>query len=240
MSKKVSIQFHAPLQVAYFIERPNRFVIRCRLESDGKVVAAHLPDPGRLKEILIPGRKLWLHPADSPGRKTKWSAKLSETPEGNSLISLDSTLPNDLIGKALGHQAMEEFSDWSLVRPEYTVGDSRFDFLLSDKDGNRLVLEVKSVTLAQDRVGLFPDAITKRGRRHVSELIDIGRKTGWKGAILFVAQRSDIDIIRAAPHIDPDFAKELAKAKKAGVFIFGRRCHITLDGISLGGRVPVR
>lgn len=239
MTNKISIEFDVSLQVAYFVERPNRFVIRCILDTNGEMVDAHLPDPGRLREILIPGRKVWLRPVNSPGRKTKWSAQLSETPEGNSLISLDSTLPNDLIYKALDRKAMEEFLDWSLVSREHTVGNSRFDFLLSNDDGDKLVLEVKSVTLAQDRIGFFPDAITARGRRHVRELINISKRSGWKGAILFVAQRSDVDVIRAAKHIDPKFARELANANNAGVYIFGRRCDVTPKAISLGGSVPV-
>ena len=43
---------------AEFVERQNRFLIRAKLK--GNVVDSHLQDPGRLKELLIPGARLLL------------------------------------------------------------------------------------------------------------------------------------------------------------------------------------
>ena len=45
---------------------------------------------------------------------------------------------------------------------ESTFGESRFDLLLEDEHGRRYV-EVKSVTLVESGVGLFPDSPTVRG-----------------------------------------------------------------------------
>lgn len=38
-----------------YIDRPNRFTMV--VDVDGEKKLAHLRDPGRLKELLIPGRK---------------------------------------------------------------------------------------------------------------------------------------------------------------------------------------
>ena len=60
-----------PLISATFIERPNRFITLIRLNEE--VHSSHLPDPGRLKELLIPGAKLLVRPVKSAKRKTKMS-----------------------------------------------------------------------------------------------------------------------------------------------------------------------
>lgn len=236
---KPSTPIVGPLTKARFLRRPNRFLLQVRLEDTGVVVEAHMADPGRLRELLIPGRRLWLRPASKPERKTRWTAVLVESPDGSGLVSLDSTLPNRLIAEALRKNAISELRDWSLVRPEMKMGRSRFDFLLSRGESEKLVLEVKSVTLVEDGVALFPDAVTERGARHVRELAEIGAQTGWEAAVLFVLQRPDGGEIRAARSIDPKFSDALAEAGRAGVKILGRRCVVLKDRVELGGAVPV-
>ncbi len=203
-----------------------------------------MADPGRLRELLLPEKKLWLRPASNPERKTRWTAVLVESPDGRELVSLDSTLPNRLIRNALAEGVMEEFDDWELVRAEFPMGRSRFDFLLSSADRKgpdvrQMVVEVKSVTLVEDGIGLFPDAVTERGARHVRELTEIVARPEWEAAVLFVLQRSDAREIRAARSIDSKFADALSGAIQAGVRVLGRRCKVSTDGIELGDPVGV-
>ena len=257
-----------PLRPARFVERPNRFVVRCRLESAGPegntpghategvdpsgpeysegsihssagdVVEAHIPDRGRLEAVLVPGRRLWLRPSADPTRRTAWSALLAENPSGTGLLSLDPTLPNRLIAQALRAGALDEVEGWTLERAEWSRGPSRFDFLLTN-EGRRLVLEVKSVGLVEDGVAYFPDGVTARGTRHLRELAEIAGEDGWEAAVLFVVQRDDARLVRPAVHIDPGFADALADAARAGVRILGRRCHVGLEGVTLAEPVPV-
>lgn len=239
-----------------FVERPNRFLLRCapvygavaggtavgaRLvaESSPSVVEAHMADPGRLRELLVPGRRVWLRPADGAGRRrTRWTAVLVERPDGAGVVSLDSTLPNRLIHRALLAGALDELAGWTLNRAEARVGRSRFDFVLGKPDGRRLALEVKSVTLVEDGIGMFPDAVTARGARHVRELAELAQRDGWEAAVLFVLQRPDATRIVAAADIDPEFAQALADAERVGVRVLGRRCHVSLEGVTLGDPVP--
>jgi sugar fermentation stimulation protein A len=197
-----------------------------------------MADPGRLRELLIPEKRLWLRPASKPERKTRWTAVLVESPDGSGLVSLDSTLPNRLIAEALREKAISEFREWDLVRAEVKMGRSRFDFLLSRGESEKLMLEVKSVTLVEDGVALFPDAVTERGARHVRELGEIAGWPGWEAAVLFVLQRPDAGEIRAARSIDPKFSDALAEAGRAGVRILGRRCKVLEDRVELGAAVP--
>lgn len=301
----VHVPLPGPLREAHFVERPNRFLLRCELrpqtapghpslpgawtppspgsprspgragdrdrwtangpEVGGELVAVHMADPGRLEELLVPGRRVWIRYAASPTRKTDWSAVLVETPDGAGLVSVDTTLPNRLIHRALEAGALDELDGWTLERAEFPLGSSRIDFLLSRPisggDGTRerapshprpgtggasnrkLALEVKSVTLVEDGVALFPDAVTARGARHVRELTDVAGRIDreqctWEAAILFVLQRNDAHRIEAARFIDPDFADALERAKSAGVRVLGRRCRVTMDRLELGPPVP--
>lgn len=257
-ASRIHVPFPAPLLPARFVTRPNRFLLMCTLDDadrgacpaaaapgaapspvtrSAEPVAVHLADPGRLKELLLPGRRVWLRPAASPTRKTDWSAVLVESPDGTGLVSVDTSMPNRLIHRALAAGALEEFGGWSLERAEWAHRRSRIDFLLT-RGTRKLALEIKSVTLVEDGVARFPDAITARGARHVRELTELAQHPDWEAAILFVLQRDDAHRIEAAHTIDPTFATALADAKTAGVRILGRRCQVTLTHLHLGPPVP--
>lgn len=242
---RVEVPLPGPLVAARFRARPNRFVVHAEL-ADKTLAVAHLADPGRLRELLVPGRRIWLRRAPSPTRKTSWSAVLVETPDHEGLVSLDTTLPNRLVLEALRRRGLAELDGWRLDRPELSVEGSRFDFLLRKgrqrADANtptRLLLEVKSVTLVEEGVGLFPDAVTARGTRHVRKLTRLQGQGDWETALLFVVQRQDATRLRAAKDIDPAFAEALAEARRAGVRVWGRRCKVSLRGVRLGPAIPM-
>jgi len=75
-----------------------------------------------------------------------------------------------------------------------------------------MVLEVKSCTLFNNSLAMFPDAVTSRGKRHVEELIHLTNDTRI-GCILFLVYAPDTEFFLPEFHIDPDFASELYKAK---------------------------
>jgi sugar fermentation stimulation protein A len=230
-----------------FLERPNRFLCRVLLagppgEPMGDPVEAHLPDPGRLSELLVTGRRCLVAPATGEGRRTRWTLKLVRTPENDGWVSLDTTVPNRLLERAFreaeaeGRDALVELPGWRLDRAEVTIGASRFDFLLrhveDDPGGPGMILEAKSVTLVDGGRALFPDAVTVRGTRHVREMAELARR-GTPGTVIFVVQREDVEAIEAAWEIDPDFAETLAAARAAGVRVLGRRCRVTPEEIRL-------
>ena len=240
--RSISLPMPGPLHEARFLERPNRFIVHALL-GNGRRVVAHLADPGKLRELLVPGRRLQLRRATEPSRKTQWSAALVEAPDSSTWVSIDTGLPNRLIGRALEMGALEELAAWDLERGEYTVGDSRFDFLLRRRRGGRgprrMLLEVKSVSLVEGGIGLFPDAVTARGTRHVRELAALRRSGDWAAAVLFVLQRPDAARIMPFAARDPGFAQALAEARRAGVRLLGRRCSIDLESVTLGPPIPV-
>ena len=182
-----------------------------------------------------------LRPAAAPGRKTDWTAVLVESPGGRGWVSIDTTLPNRLVERALREGALPELAGWELEAPEVSIGPSRFDFLLEKADRSRqLVLEVKSVTLVKEELGLFPDAVTARGARHVRELAEIAGSGDRAAAVLFLVQRDDAEGVMAAPSIDPDFAAALESARREGVRVLARRCRVDAERVRLDEPIPVR
>ncbi len=225
-----------PLQTGRFLERPNRFLTI--VDLDGERVEAHLPDPGRLEELLVPGRRVWLRPAAGAHRRTRYTLTLVEAPGSGELISVVTAYPNEMVAEALEAGRIAELSDWNVVAREWRRGRSRFDFLLEDAGDGRMLLEVKSVTLVDGDRGLFPDAVTARGARHVRELAE-AVDDGLEAAVLFVVQRSDARSVTAARAIDPKFADALEAAATVGVRTLGYRCAISTSEARLTEPVPV-
>jgi len=84
------MKINHPFLEARFIDRPNRFLTR--VEYNGTIVESHLPDPGRLKELLKPGARILIKKEIGAHRKTRFSTQAVYN--GNILISLNTLLPN--------------------------------------------------------------------------------------------------------------------------------------------------
>ncbi len=224
-----------PLVPGRFVRRDNRF--RATVVVDGEPTWAHVPNSGRLEELFTPGRPLWLAPAAGPGRKTAYDLKL--VAYGGGLVSVDARLPNPLLEEGLRarHKPLGDLLDWPRVEREVGRGDSRLDFCLSGPGGVQWI-ETKSVTLVEERVALFPDAPTARGRKHLLELID-AVQSGERAAVLLVVQRPDAG--RFAPHdgADPAFGAVLRRAARAGVAVRAYVCRVTRQEIELADEIPV-
>jgi len=225
----------AKLIPATFIKRDNRFRVTVRVE--GHLVWAHLPNSGRLKELLVPGRRVLLAPVQAPGRLTAYDLLMVDL--DGTLVSIDARLPNRLLYETLQAGRIAEFAGYAQVRREVAYGQSRLDLVLEGgPDGGRCFIEVKSVTLVKEGVALFPDAPTQRGRRHLSELAR-ARAEGHRAAVVFVVQRDDA--VRFSPHdeADPAFSQALREAAQAGVEVYAYKCRVREEEVALDAPLPV-
>lgn len=207
--------------------------------TDGRAgrwrVRAHCPNPGRLTEFLEAGTPFLLRrvgAAGGPsagGRKTAFDVVAAR--HRGTWVVLDTRLANDLVAEALDEGRLDEaFPGLRDVRREPSHGDGRLDFELATDDGPVLV-EVKSVTLldeADGETGLFPDAPTARGTRHLGDLAKAAR-AGRNAAVVFVAMRGDVRRIRPHRARDPAFAKALVGAERAGVEVLGYGTAFAVD-----------
>ncbi len=217
-----------------FLTRSNRFRVEVRVGQ--QQAAAHLANPGRLRELLIPNRTVWLKPADRPHRQTDYDLALIE--HGEILVSLNAHLPNALLAQALRGGHLPWVDRGAVVRAEAHLGTSRLDFLVRSQDNRQLWIEAKSVTLVEGHLAKFPDAPTRRGTRHVHELTSAVRQ-GDQALIIFVVQRSDAECFTPNDRTDPDFGDALRAAAGAGVQVRAIRCRVTPNRISLARTIPV-
>jgi sugar fermentation stimulation protein A len=215
-----------------FVNRDNRF--RVTVNVSGRPVWAHLPNSGRLSDLLIPDIRVWLAPASAPYRKTDFDLKLVELDTG--LVSVDARLPNPLFAEALAAGQLPMFT-YRDIRPEVPYAHSRLDFRLQGPNEVCWV-ETKSVTLVTQATALFPDVPTERGSRHLSALQQL-RRTGDRAAVVFIIQRGDAGAFSPHGEIDPVFTAHLREAFLNGVEVYAFVCEVTLTQIAISREVPV-
>ncbi len=214
--------------------RENRFVVSAR-DREGRMVRLHLANSGRLRELIVPGRELWYQPVDVSGGQKTAGKLLLVREEGGGLVCIDATLPNRVVEEALRRGELEPFSAYPAVRREYAVGRSRFDFFLSGPAGECL-LEVKSVTLVERGVAMFPDAPTERGLKHLEELGTL-QGGSLQTAVLFLIQRADAGSFTPNDRTQPEFRRKLREIRERGTWILAYDCDVTEREIRL--RQPV-
>ena len=197
-----------------------------------------MADPGRLEELLYPGAEVYIARSNSKqkGRRTCFDLRLVRA--GQVLVSVDSRVPNELVGKLLRLQGLPPFAAYTDVRAEPRVASGRFDFCLRRDGQTPCYVEVKSCTLVRDGSALFPDAPTARGARHVRGLQELVSK-GYRAAALFLVQRSDAKVFAPNTVLDPDFGSAFKEATSAGVEVYAYTCNVSLERISLAKEIPV-
>lgn len=195
------------------IERPNRFVMIVA-DSRGERLRLHCPNPGKLTEFLIPGQEILLQRAPfGEGRKTDGTA-VAVCYQGKTIF-LQSSKANDIAGKLI----LPELHRGYTIQPEKSIGSSRFDFLLLPPEASpekAILTEVKSCSLCEEELAMFPDTPSDRASRHVQELIDLDSH-GYRSEVLFVISHRNARSFMPNPHTDPLFARTLHRAFRAGL-----------------------
>ena len=237
---------------ATFLSRPNRFIARVCL-CDGREEIVHVKNTGRCKELLIPGCNVYLEKSENPNRKTLYDLiavekrydevsdweiypfdfrnRMNDGKEKTLLFNIDSQAPNKVVLEWLKKQ------DYSVIKPEFTFGKSRFDFYLEKIDSvtgktEKILMEVKGCTLEIDGVGYFPDAPTERGVKHLKELA-AAVSEGYKAVLAFVIQMEGVTEVFPNVKTHPEFADALEKAKASGVEVWFLQCGVTEDTLEI-------
>ena len=222
---------------AIFIKRPNRFICHCYI--DGILAVAHVKNTGRCAELLREGVSVYLEYAPSPRRKTDYS--LIAVVKGKRLINMDSQAPNEIARKGLksGIIKLPGLADEiSLIKQEVKYKQSRFDLYVETKQ-EKVLIEVKGVTLEVDGVAMFPDAPTARGDKHVNELI-CAKEAGYLTYVIFIVQMTDVLYFTPNTQRDPMLSKSLKRASKSGVGILAYDCLVSPDEITANKVVRVK
>jgi len=220
---------------ARFIDRPNRFIANVLIEGERQV--CHVKNTGRCKELLVPGCRVWLEESNNLARKTKYDlvAVDKQRDEGTLLVNMDSQAPNKVFGEWAAAGGFR--SGLTLLRPETTFGNSRFDWYW-ERENSQGFVEVKGVTLEQDGVVRFPDAPTQRGVKHLEELM-AARAAGYEAAVCFIVQMEGMKWVEPNDATHPEFGAALRRAAAAGVEVMALECRVTPETLEADHPIPV-
>ncbi|MBA4392530.1 MAG: DNA/RNA nuclease SfsA [Desulfobacca sp.] len=196
------MHFFNHIEPAYFLDRPNRFVVCCLKGQEE--IRAFLPNPGRLQELLFPGSRLVLT-REHPSKHRKYPYTVVAVEREGLPIMLHTHMNNVVARYLIDKGKVPGLETARVIGKEIRVGHSRFDFLLENQ-GQKVLMEVKSCTLVGDQIAMFPDAVTERGSRHLRELAELSGK-GQRTAVLWVVHWPK------AKHFLPDYHTDLLFAR---------------------------
>jgi sugar fermentation stimulation protein A len=219
------------------LKRYKRFLVDVELES-GEIVTAHCPNTGSMRNCCDPGSRVWLLDSDNPKRKLRYTWELAEV-EGQYLACINTNRANQLVKEAIVDCRIPELAGYDelLTERPYGAENSRIDLLLKKEGSADCYVEVKNVTLlTENGDGVFPDAVTARGQKHLRELISVVEE-GHRAVLLFNVAHTGIQRIAPAWDIDYKYASTLRQAIELGVEVFAYRSSISSEKITLDERI---
>lgn len=212
------------LERAEVIKREKRF--RLYIKYKGKEVLAYLPNPGRLLEIIHPSAPVYVMRKENPFRITQLEAVLGK--QDKIFVSLNASLANKIFEENLFRFPVKVKE----LRREFYYHGKRYDFLIN----NKILVEVKSVTLVEDGIGKFPDAPTERGSQHLEYM----REWLFEKWVVFVVQREDAKIVIPNRDLDERFYIATKNLKEKGATFFAFNCYVNLDQIEFKEFIDVK
>ncbi len=236
--------FDPPLQQARLIKRYKRFLADVVL-ADGSEATLHCPNTGSMTRCQGADWRVWYSDSGNPKRKYPCTWQIVENDAGD-YIGINSAFANTLVREALESGSVAELEGFSTLRSEVAYGEqkSRIDFLLSFARAGATeqdcYVEVKSLTLGlPEGLGVFPDAVTTRGQKHLEELIAM-RAQGARAVLFFCVQHTGVRRVSVARDIDPHYAQLLEEASAAGVEVLAYGVDIVPaeQRMALGRRLP--
>ena len=190
---------------------------------------------------MAEGEPVWFSTSDNPKRKYPNTWEIATTPSGH-LAGINTGRANALVVEAIESGVVEQLQGYEQLKTEVKYGEerSRIDILLAADNKPDCYVEVKNVTLLDDDepgLGLFPDAVSDRGRKHLRELMAMVQ-AGHRAVLFYCVQHTGIERVKPAALIDPKYAETLAEAVAAGVEVLVYRAQISAEEIALKDRLP--
>lgn len=185
-----------------FIKRYKRFFVD--IEYKDEVITVHNPNTGSMKSVLEHKCEVVFSKSDNMKRKLPYT--LEGVKVGNKWMVTNTILINKIVENAIYDGELSEFEVYDSVKREYSYKDCRFDFFI-EKDKKRHLIEVKNVTMFDENFAYFPDAVTKRGLKHLDNLY-LSINDGYIPYMLYIIQ-PDRDRFKCADFIDSSYCQRL-------------------------------
>lgn len=218
-----------PLSSGILLRRYKRFLADIQLPH-GDQITIHCPNTGAMTGCANVGDTVWFSTSNNPKRKYAHTWELTQTQSGD-FICVNTLRANQLVQEALENQWISELAEYQQILPEQKYGNenSRVDFLLKSDRLQDCFVEVKSTTLLMENgVGMFPDAKTERGQKHLRELANIAEQ-GLQAVIFFAILHTGIDKFEVAKQIDPKYAELFERAKKQNVKVLTYKVDVIFE-----------
>ncbi|WP_455475385.1 DNA/RNA nuclease SfsA [Bartonella sp. B17] len=221
--------FTSELFPAKLIRRYKRFLADVK-QDDQRIFTVSVPNTGSMRGLTTPNSNVWLSYNNNSKRKYPYQLEIVEA--DNTLVGINTILPNKLALEAIQHGLLPELSGYKTILKEQCYGTkSRIDFLLRDDTLPDCYLEVKNVHyIRQKGLAEFPDTETKRGTRHLDELIKIVQQ-GKRAAMLYIIQREDCTAFAVCRDLDHTYGRQFDLALKSGVKFYAVKCRVSIKGI---------
>ena len=232
------MKFTPPLKHATLIQRYKRFLADV-VTPEGENFTLHCPNTGAMTGCATPGDTVWYSTSENTKRKYPHTWELTQTQQG-AFICINTLRANTLAKEAILAQRLPELTGYNTLKTEVKYGEesSRIDIMLQADDRPNCYIEVKSVTLAENEFGYFPDAVTVRGQKHLRELMGVVA-SGERAVLLFTILHSAIEYFSPAHHIDAKYAQLLIEAQKQGVEILAYKAELSADNMTLISPLPI-
>lgn len=234
--------------IGRFIRRVKRFSVE--FEYQGERLWAHSNNSGTMLGLLRTGYPVLVSPAANPARKLPYTVEMinvgvvtkkTPSPENiphNQWVGVNTLIPNRLLKAGFRAGALPFAADYAEFKAEAVFEESRIDGLFTAPGKPSLWVECKNVTLVEDCVAAFPDAVTERGQKHVRALMRLVEQ-GQRAAFFYCVQRTDASCFGPAGYIDPAYAELFYASHAAGVEAFPLTILASPLGYSLGPQLPL-
>ncbi len=232
------MHFETPLNPGRLLRRYKRFFADVAL-PDGSELTLHCPNTGSMLHCLVPESPCWYSLSDNPRRKLPGTLELVTTRTGHRAC-VNTHRANGLVEEAVRSGLVSELAGYSSVRREVRYGEegSRIDLLLEDDRRGRCYVEVKSVTLGLgEGLGVFPDAVTARGLKHLRELAAMAA-AGHRAVLFFCVLHDGVERVSPARHIDSAYAEGVVEALAAGVEVMAWSASLSPEALCLERPLP--
>ncbi|MGZ3772394.1 MAG: DNA/RNA nuclease SfsA [Pseudobdellovibrionaceae bacterium] len=240
------MKFTRKLQQGVFLKRYKRFF--ADIDWNGQTVTAHLPNTGSLKSVNNPGQQCLFSESDNPERKLKFTLEMIESPSGG-WVGVNTATPNTIVKETLQNVVAGKkencpfgfWADFDEIKPEYKISaETRLDFMLKKNGSEKMhFIEVKNVTLAEDGIAKFPDAVSERAQKHVRELVQLIEQ-GHSAEIVFTIQRQDCKAFAPADEIDPVYGALLREAAQKGLKVTPLVVDLSPEAVELSAaQLPI-
>lgn len=243
------LPYETPLLLGRLIKRVKRFSV-C-FSHEGKELWAHTNNSGSMMGLLKPGLPVLVSVSGNPARKLPYTLEMvnimpcfdkadgsMETPNPKGWVGVNTLAPNRLLVRAFQEAKLAFAQGYEHIKPEAKTGNSRMDALATGEGLKPLWIECKNVTLVEDGLAAFPDAVTERGQKHLRHMAELV-KDGARAAFFYCIQRSDAKCFAPADFVDERYANLFYETMEAGVEVYPYVVRVNEKGLDLAELLPV-